>query len=120
MGAVRMVGLVLLRLQEDQLDVLSRGEGGRTGWYNSGMEKNHTSRQVCSPTVRLRGHGLNASVAKTDLRTGYSPHQSLVLGDVMVNCADTTPKKVMVARARRRNMVQFFMEGMCNVKKRTP
>lgn len=34
-------------------------------------------------------------------------HQSLVPGDVMVNCADTTLSKAAQARARRRNMVEF-------------
>jgi hypothetical protein len=35
-------------------------------------------------------------------------HQSLVPGDVMVNCADTTLSKAAQARARRRNMVEIF------------
>lgn len=44
---------------------------------------------------------------------GYSPHQSLAPGDVMVNCPDTTLSKAAQVRARRRNMVNFLVWREC-------
>jgi len=76
-------------------------------WYGEVLQVQESVFSDCA-TKNDTNHALGE---KLDGRIEYSPHQSLALGDVMVNCADTTPSKAMEARARLRNMVEFCYAG---------